>query len=297
MALRHVLITASVAMSLPTLACADSMPVHRLDRSALVPVFDESFDRAPSFWDPESGQMGRWKTNYFFGEQDADHPRGWTSRTLEPNGELQYYARPGDVPAAFVWKDGVLSLVAHPNPDPANRLRHGLPFVSGLITTEKSFRLDEGYFEARMAFPQGKGLWPAFWLLPEPALEAGKPSNPGGQEIDIVESIGEPGRIYLTVFTDTDGTKVKNARAFETRADLGQFHVYGVLVTKSDIVWYFDDVEVRRVANIDFHRPAYLLLNLAVGGDWPGAPDASTKFPAAMRIDWVRAYRVKGSTS
>ncbi len=241
--------------------------------------------------------MGRWKTNYFFGEQDADHPRGWTSRTLEPNGELQYYARPGDVPAAFVWKDGVLSLVAHPNPDPANRLRHGLPFVSGLITTEKSFRLDEGYFEARMAFPQGKGLWPAFWLLPEPALEAGKPSNPGGQEIDIVESIGEPGRIYLTVFTDTDGTKVKNARAFETRADLGQFHVYGVLVTKSDIVWYFDDVEVRRVANIDFHRPAYLLLNLAVGGDWPGAPDASTKFPAAMRIDWVRAYRVKGSTS
>ena len=105
------------------------------------------------------------------------------------------------------------------------------------------------------------------------------------------------GRIYQTVFTDPDGTKVKNARAFETRADLGQFHVYGVLVTKSDIVWYFDDVEVRRVANIDFHRPAYLLLNLAVGGDWPGAPDASTKFPAAMRIDWVRAYRVKGSTS
>lgn len=297
MALRHVLITASVALSLPTLACADSMPAHRLDRSGLKLVFDESFDRPPSFWDPDRGVQGRWKTNYFFGEQDADHPKGWTSRTLEPNGELQYYARPGDIPAAFVWKDGVLSLVAQPNPDPADRLRHGLPFVSGLITTEKSFRLDAGYFEARMAFPQGKGLWPAFWLLPEPALEAGKPTNPGGQEIDIVESIGEPGRIYQTVFTDTDGTKVKNARAFETHADLGQFHVYGVLVTKSDIIWYFDDVEVRRVANIDFHRPAYLLLNLAVGGDWPGAPDAGTKFPAAMRIDWVRAYRVKGSVS
>ncbi|WP_219894438.1 glycoside hydrolase family 16 protein [Aquisediminimonas profunda] len=297
MALRHVLITASVALSLPTLACADSMPAHRLDRSGLKLVFDESFDRPPSFWDPDRGVQGRWKTNYFFGEQDADHPKGWTSRTLEPNGELQYYARPGDVPAAFVWKGGVLSLVAQPNSDPADRLRHGLPFVSGLITTEKSFRLDEGYFEARMAFPQGKGLWPAFWLLPAPALEAGKPTNPGGQEIDIVESIGEPGRIYQTVFTDTDGTKVKNDRAFETHADLGQFHVYGVLVTKSDIIWYFDDVEVRRVANIDFHRPAYLLLNLAVGGDWPGAPDAGTKFPAAMRIDWVRAYRVKGSAS
>ncbi len=297
MALRHVLVAVSVGLLLPTSACADSMPAPRLDRSTLVPVFDESFDRPPSFWEPENGQKGRWKTNYFFGEQDADAPRGWTSRTLEPNGELQYYARPKDSPPAFVWNDGALSITARPNPDLADRIRHGLPFISGLITTEKTFSLEEGYFEARLALPQGKGLWPAFWLLPAPITEAGKPAHPGGQEIDIIESIGEPGRIYQTVFTDKDGGKAKNARAFETHADLSQFHVYGVLVTQSDIVWYFDDIEVRRVANIDFHRPAYILLNLAVGGDWPGAPDASTHFPAAMRIDWVRAYRVKGATS
>lgn len=293
MAVRQALAMLSLVVPLATLACADTMPPRRLDRSALAPVFDESFDRPPTFWKAEEDAPGRWKTNYFFGEQDADHPGGWTSRTIVNNGELQYYARPSDLPSPFSWRNGVLSIVAQPNLDLGNPHGHRLPFISGLITTEKTFSQPAGYFEARIALPPGKGLWPAFWLLPEPRIENGKPVHPGGQEIDIFESIGEPGRIYQTVFTDRSGEKIKDARAFETHADLTRFHTYGVLVTRAHIAWYFDDVEVRRVANADFDRPAYMLLNLAVGGDWSDAPDASTRFPAEMRIDWVRAFRLK----
>jgi beta-glucanase (GH16 family) len=293
MAVRQALAMLSLVLPLATLACADAIPAHTLDRSVLALSFDESFNHAPTFWSSKESQQGRWKTNYFFGVQDADRPMGWGSRTLSGNGELQYYARPSDAPSPFIWKNGILSIVAQPNPDLGNPRMHGLPFVSGLITTEKSFSEPTGYFEARIALPPGKGLWPAFWLLPEPRIENGKPVHPGGQEIDIFESVGEPGRIYHTVFTDSGGEKIKNARACDTHADLTRFHTYGVLVTRAHIAWYFDDVEVRRVANADFDRPAYMLLNLAVGGDWPGAPDANTRFPAEMRIDWVRAFRLK----
>ena len=284
----------SLAAALAAPACGKAGPQAGLDRSSLSLTFEETFDRAPRFRDAGKEPEGRWKTNFFFGVQQPDHPMAWTSRTIAGNGELQYYASPLAVPSPFEWKDGILSIVARKTPEAVRTRVHGLPYLSGLITTEKSFSQSGGYFEARIALPHGRGLWPAFWLLPDPKIENGNPVHPGGQEIDVFESIGEPGTLYHTVFTDRDGAKVKDAQKFETSENLGAFHTYGVLVTTGSIVWYFDDLEVRRVTNKDFARPAYLLLNLAVGGNWPGAPDARTQFPAAMRIDWVRAYRLDG---
>ncbi len=266
-------------------------PPHKIDRQGLRLVFAEDFDAAPNFYDARTAPRGRWKTNYFFGVQDIDHPIGWGSRTIDVNKEMQYYAPP--LPAAgspFEVRDGVLAIVAQPNRNIADRRTNGLPYTSGLITTEKSFSAATGYFEARIAMPTGKGLWPAFWLLPVPRMENGNPMEPGKQELDVVETIGEPGRIHLTVFTDENGRKARNGSHYDTRADLTDFHVYGVKLTEQDITWYFDDREVRKVPNVDFHRPAYLLLNLAVGGEWPGAPDATTQFPARMKVDWVRVY-------
>lgn len=283
-------LTALLLLAVP--GCAQCAPPRKLDRSSLSLVFDESFKAQPDFWDAHTNPRGRWKTNFFFGVQDADDPKGWSSRTIAVNGEQQYYAKPTDVPTAFDWREGRLGIVARPNPDRSRLPTHGLPFVSGLITTEKSLLQPYGYFEARVALPVGKGLWPAFWLLPEPRTEKGHAVDPGGQEIDIFESIGEPGVIYQTVFTADGGAKVRDARAFATSRDLAQFHNYGVLVTESKITWYFDDVETRRIENRDFRRPAYMLLNLAVGGNWPGAPDSATHFPAVMQIAWVRAYRI-----
>lgn len=282
-----------VALPLATLLAADAVPHNKLDRSRLEKVFDEGFDRPPIFWDRERNPGGRWKTNYFFGVQDAGHDQGWTSRTLETNGELQYYAPPKSDPAVFEWQAGILSLVARPNPGHGEAGMHSLPYLSGLITTERSFSMAEGYFEARIALPEGRGLWPAFWLLPEPRIENGEAVNPGGQEVDVMESIGEPGIIYQTAFNDLDGPKSKSSHSFAVKADLTDFHDYGVLVTKSEIVWYFDDVEIWRAPNRDFHRPAYMLLNLAVGGNWAGPPQADVRFPAALKIDWVRAHRLR----
>ena len=264
-----------------------------LDRSRLVQTFDEQFADPPSFWNLRANPNGRWKTNFSFSIQDTDAPRGWESRTLAPNGEAEYYGDPTAGMSPFEWRKGQLTIVGQPNRFRDDARTHHLPYLSGLITTEKSFSQRFGYFEMRAALPQGTGIWPAFWLLPQPRMVNGWAQTSGQQEIDIVESISEPGKLYFTNFSDDGGRKVADnvAHEFHTSADLTQFHSYGVLLTAQDIVWYFDDREVRRRPNLDFHAPAYMLINLAVGGNWPGMPNGDTHFPARMRIAWVKAYQ------
>ena len=275
---------------------ARTLETPALDRSHLVRTFDEEFAQPPAFWSPEHPE-GRWKTNYFFGVQDAAAPDGWQSRTIAVNGEQEFYAPPDGALNPFAWHAGELAIVARPNPAPADPRTHGLPYVSGLMTTERSFSQRYGYFEARVALPQGKGVWPAFWLLPVPQMVDGWAQSTGQQEVDVFETIGEPQTLYMTDFSDDGGAKVVDdvGRTVYTQSDLTQFHNYGVLVTPTDLVWYFDDHEVRRRPNRDFHRPAYMLLNLAIGGNWPGAPDGATAMPARMRIAWVRAWRLAGA--
>lgn len=291
-------------MSKATLAClvplaalaactAPATKAEPLDRSKLELAFDEGFDAPPSFWDAQKNPGGRWKTNYYFSVQELDREKGWESRTLVPNKERQFYGDPHRGMDPFEWKDGVLTIVARPNPFKADARTNGLPYLSGLITTEKSFNQATGYFEARIALPSGKGIWPAFWLLPMPEMKDGWGVPSGDQEVDVFESIGEPGKLYFTFFEHNGGKKVPQQMGVETGLDLSKFHTYGMLVTKDELVWYLDGKEMRRAPNRDFHRPAYMLLNLAVGGAWPGDPDATTRFPAKMHIDWVRAYKLK----
>lgn len=288
-----VLIRLAPLAALAACSAAPTGAAEPLDRSRMELVFDEGFDRPPSFWDATKNPQGRWKTNYYFGIQDLDQQKGWESRTLVPNKERQFYGDPHRRMGSFEWKDGVLTIVARPNPFRADPRVNGLPYLSGLITTEKSFTQAGGYFEARIAIPSGKGIWPAFWLLPVPEVKDGWPVPAGDQEIDIFESIGEPGKLYFTYFNHEGGKKIPHQQATDTKLDLARFHTYGMLVTKEELVWYLDGKEMRRAPNRDFHRPAYMLLNLAVGGEWPGNPDATTKFPARMKIDWVRAYKLK----
>lgn len=275
-----------------TASCA-APPEGIIDRDRLTLAFSDEFDGPLSIWSKDRNPGGRWKTNYFFGIQDSADAKGWESRTLVPNEEMQYYADPADGFAPFEQKDGMLSIIARPNPSKTDRRTNALPYISGLISTEKSFARTTGYFEARVALPAGKGLWPAFWLLPAPTDKGGWAQSTGEQEIDIFESIGEPGAVHFTVFNDGKNKSARTTTSFDTGADLSQFHTYGVLLTEREISWYFDDREVWRQPNRDFRRPAYMLLNLAVGGKWPGAPDPQTRFPARMTIDWVRAYEVR----
>ncbi|WJS99338.1 glycoside hydrolase family 16 protein [Novosphingobium humi] len=267
----------------------------QLNRSGLVQTFNEDFSAPPSFWDAVNNPDGRWKTNFYFGIQDVSDPRGWESRTLQPNGEQEYYGEPKGATNPFEWSKGTLTIVARPSPVADDPHTNHLPYLSGLITTEKSFNQRYGLFEARLALPMTHAVWPAFWLLPQPRMVKGWAQAIGQQEIDIFESIGEPDKLYFTHFSDDGGRKVADdvGREYYTNTDLTQFHTYSVLVSPATITWYFDDRKVRQRPNRDFHMPAYMLLNLAVGGKWPGYVNATTQFPAKMRIAWVRAYKLK----
>lgn len=266
-----------------------------LDRARLRPVFTEDFARAPDLWNATTNPRGRWKTNYWFGVQPTRAEKGWEPRTLVPNGELQYYGDPAEGMSAFEWQPGTLTIAARPNPFRADPVTHHLPYLSGLITTERSFHFTYGYVEARVAIPPGKGIWPAFWLLPVPAVKGGKQQQPAPIEIDVFESIGEPGKLHFTWFPNLPNQQKKgDGMAWDSGTDLSRFHDYGMMVTPKELIWYFDDREVRRVPNRDYHQPLYLLLNLAIGGNWPGAPAADQKWPARMRIARVRGYRLAG---
>jgi beta-glucanase (GH16 family) len=172
-----------------------------------------------------------------------------------------------------------LDILAWPTP-PALRARlDRQPYVSGVISSQPSFAQLYGYFEMRAKLPPGKGLWPAFWLLPK--------DGSWPPEIDVLEAVSDPTHIYSTVHSTT-----KPATGVEVRVASDVFHTFAVSWDKSRVEWFVDNRSIGAVPTpADMHKPMYMVANLAVGGDWPGAPDKTTVFPATLSIDFIRAYR------
>ncbi len=170
------------------------------------------------------------------------------------------------------------------------------PFVSGVLTSYDSFRFKYGRVEMRARMPAGKGLWSAFWLLNAYYHDA-EPEDP---EIDIIEAIGDQtttaNQAYHTR-ADTNGDGVTDSSVSdEYRATIvdfsSGFHRYAVEWTPESIVWSVDDVVTAEVRGERVSQEQmYIILNLAVGGSFPGPPDESTQFPASFDIDYVRVYQ------
>ncbi|MQY26938.1 glycoside hydrolase family 16 protein [Nocardia aurantia] len=172
--------------------------------------------------------------------------------------------------------------------------------TSGRITTLGRFAQTYGRFEARMRIPGGKGLWPAFWLMGADIGTAGK-TWPGNGEIDVMETIADdPGTVYGSAHGPgfADPGYSQGFRAVGQRlAD--DFHTYAVQWEPDRIEWFLDDTRYYTLSRSDlkpghtwvFDHPFYILLNLAVGGEWPGPPDSATVFPAELMVDHVRVYR------
>jgi beta-glucanase (GH16 family) len=169
-------------------------------------------------------------------------------------------------------------------------------YTSGELTTRTTFDQLYGRFEGRIQIPYGQGLWPAFWML----------SNTGGWpyggEIDIMENIGkEPNIIHATMH----GPGYSGARGIggpfalpEGQRFADDFHLFAIEWEPNVIRWYVDDQLYKTNTPADLPKGAewvydhafYLILNVAVGGGWPGNPDDTTVFPQTMKVDFVRVY-------
>jgi beta-glucanase (GH16 family) len=179
----------------------------------------------------------------------------------------------------------------------------GIPrnYTSARINTQNRFTQKYGRFEARIQLPIGKGIWPAFWLLGD---NHDTQDWPDCGEIDILESIGSPDTIYSTLHGP--GYSGRNGISAKFPLPAGEsihtaFHLYAVEWSPNDIKFFFDDhlIAERTLADLPqgtrwvYDHPFYILLNLAIGGYWPGNPDATTVFPQQMLIDYVRVYTRK----
>jgi len=177
-------------------------------------------------------------------------------------------------------------------------------YTSARLKTEKKFQQTYGRFEARIQIPRGQGIWPALWLLGDDAAHAGWPAE---GEIDIMENIGkEPSIVHGTIHGPGYSGAQGIGSAFslpDGKAFADAFHVYAVEWEPDVIRFYVDDnlYATRTPADLPkdtkwvYDHPFYIILNVAVGGDWPGNPDATTKFPQTMLVDYVRVYQRPGS--
>lgn len=240
------------------------------DGRALRLTFSDEFDS----FRPFDGKAGIWRTTYGAGGTvTLDH------RTLRNNEEAQIYVDRSLGVDPFVLRNGVLVIEARPATPEVSRRIDGFRYTSGVITTQPSFSQRYGYFEMRARLPSGKGLWPAFWMLP---ADMSWPP-----EIDVMESIGDARQVFMTTHSG-----VQPSKGIDTRIEGGVFHTFAVSWDPKNVIWYIDGREAQRQPTPgDMHKPMFLVANLAVGGKWPGMPDAGTRFPATMEIDAIRAYQ------
>lgn len=200
------------------------------------------------------------------------------------NNEQQYYTEKRIENS--VVKDGYLMLIGRKEP------YKDFGFTSASINTERKFSFQYGKVEARMKLPVGQGMWPAFWMM---GISRPQVDWPKCGEIDIMEHINNVPTLYGTAHWDNNG-HVSSGGA--TPCDVRQFHNYAVEWNQDSIRWLLDGkryygiyIKDGVVNTSEFHEPFYILLNLAIGGDWPKNTDSTTVFPDTVFVDYVRVYR------
>lgn len=234
------------------------------------------------------------------------NPAVWTYDTGTNccgNSELENYCAWGSstspcstaYPSEFVGTDGYLHIKAQ---QPSAGV-----YTSARLKTQGLFSFQYGRFEVRAAVPEAQGFWPAAWLLGNNITTV---SWPACGEQDVLERINAPGNpdwnagsIHGTGFTG--GTGLGTIYYFPGGHTAAEFHTYGMAWSPASVSYYIDNntyatfapSDVTAISGVwpfDAGQSNFIILNLAIGGDWPGPPDGTTPFPSEMLVDYVRVY-------
>jgi len=257
-----------------------------VDVSKLTQTFNEDFNSL-SLWNNDGG---RWRADTSYGPLT-----GIDAHTLRGNNEAEIYTSPffkgtdGNLTSnPFSVNNGVLTIHAAPASATQQNSIWGYDYTSGWLSTQQSFAQTYGYFEIRAQTPDVQGMWPAFWLV--------RQDGTWPPEMDVMETIGsEPFRSYSTTHSNATGTHTADSE-WDFRAPTSDgFHTWGLLWTDKTITYYLDGAAVHTMATpADMNQPMYMIVNMAVGGDWAGLPNASFT-GADYKIDYVRAYSLTPS--
>jgi beta-glucanase (GH16 family) len=235
----------------------------------------------PAIWRPE------------IGDGTLNGIPGWG------NSELESYTN--SIDNAATDGSGNLAITARAVGDQAPNLVcwYGpCEYTSARLITWDRLEVQYGRIEARLRLPQGQGIWPAFWLL---GTNLDEVSWPQSGEIDIMENIGrEPATVHGTVHGPgySGGSGIGQGYDLPTGNFADDFHLFAIEWTPADIRWFVDNEnhftltpdEIPAGTEWVYDHPFFIILNLAVGGNWPGYPDKTTTFPQTMLVDYVRVY-------
>ena len=242
---------------------------------------------------PGKGWQLDWADEFDVKELDL---KNWTRQVLPKpfNKEWQQYF---DRKENSYVTDGFLVLKAiH------HSKKHGdKQYTSARLHTGGKQQWTYGKIAARIQLPHGKGIWPAFWMLGSNINEIGGDTPwPKCGEIDILELYGskDDAVVEANLHYYDSGHKMTGAAPLKLKEGIfaGEFHVFEIQWNDKQIVWSVDGVkyheqDISKPAMKSFHKDFYILLNVAVGGEWAGRPDDSTPFPSLMYVDWVRVYK------
>lgn len=202
------------------------------------------------------------------------------------NNELQNYtARPEN---SYV-SNGRLVIVAK------KENFGGAAYTSARMKTQGLKEFQYGRIDIRAKLPSGQGIWPALWMLGDDIATVGWPKC---GEIDIMEIIGsEPSTVHGTIHWDENGhSSYGNPKTLDEGIFADEFHVFSIIWDSQQIRWLLDDqqfnvVDITQAGLSEFHHEFFFIFNIAVGGNWPGNPDATTVFPQQMEVDYVRVFQ------
>lgn len=202
------------------------------------------------------------------------------------NNELQYYRKEN----AWV-EEGTLTIEAR------QEQYGGSNYTSSRIKTQRQRSFQYGRIDIRALLPEGQGIWPALWMLGSNITSVGWPRC---GEIDIMEMIGGQGRdnkVHGTLHWDTNGHASAGGSYTLAEGTFGdEYHVFTIIWDESTIQWFVNDtrfhvIDITPGHMTEFHDDFFFIFNIAVGGNWPGNPDSTTRFPQQMKVDYVRVFQ------